>query len=457
MEQTVEVEIPIPTAQRAVPLLGHILRLARDPLVFLKSLPQQGDLVRVRLGPFTAVVVCDPDLTWQVLLDDRVFDKGGLFFDRVAEVGGDGLLTSPRSRHRRQRRLMQPAFHQYRLPSYAQIMTEQIAAVTNSWRDGQSLDVLEEMSTITTRILAATMFSNALSPETVRQVCEDFSTAVTGLYRRMLTPPPLDRLPTPGRRRYYQARARLLNTVQGVIADRRVSGADHGDLLSALLAARDPDSDGDGLTDSELVDQVVTVFGAGVETNASALAWALHLLAQHRDVNDRLQAEVDTVLAGRAAVYADLPKLELTRRIITETLRVWPPAWILTRVTTVDTHLGDHLVPAGTNVVYSAYLIHHRPDVYTDADRFDPDRWLPERAKAIPRDAFIPFGFGARKCIGDAFGLTEATLALATIVTRYDLEPVPGQHVRPAPGGTLRPHGLRMRVTARTSDRQHLS
>jgi cytochrome P450 len=453
----VKVETPIPTAQGAVPLLGHILRLARDPLAFLKSLPQHGDLVRVRLGPFTAVVVCDPDLTWQVLQDDRVFDKGGLFFDRVAEVGGDGLLTSPRSRHRRQRRLMQPAFHQYRLPGYAQTMTEQIAAVTDSWRDGQSLDVLEEMSTITTRILAATMFSNTLSPEVVRQVCDDFSTAVTGLYRRMLTPPPLDRLPTPASRRYYQARARLLNTVQGVIADRRASGADHGDLLSALLAARDPDSGGHGLTDSELVDQVVTVFGAGVETNAAALAWALHLLAQHPDVNDRLQAEVDTVLAGRAAGYADLPALELTRRIITETLRVWPPAWILTRVTTVDTHLGDHLIPAGTNLFYSAYLIHHRPDVYADPDRFDPDRWLPERAKAIPRDAFIPFGFGARKCIGDAFGLTEATLALATITTRYDLEPVPGQRVRAAPGGTLRPHGLRMRVTARTSDRQHVS
>lgn len=445
----------IPTRPGAVPLLGHLPALLRDPHALLMSLPEHGDLVRVRLGPARVVVVCEPGLTRQVLRDDRTFDKGGLLSDRSREAAGDGLITCPHSRHRRQRRLVQPAFRPDRMPGYAHVMAQQVTTVIGGWRDGQLLDVVAEMTTITTSIVAATLFpgtslSNTLSGSAPHQMFADVATIPTGIYRRMLTPPPLDRFPTPGNRRYHRAITRLRATLDDIITNCRASGTDGQDLLSALVTARDPD--GDSLNDTEIADQVITFFLAGSETMASALSWAWHLLAGHPDIQRRLHTEVDTVLAdGRPATHDDLPRLELTHRVVTETLRLWPPGWILTRVTAVATELGGHAIPAGTPIVFSPYLIHHRPDLYPDPDRFDPDRWLPERAAAIPREAYIPFSAGARKCIGDQFSLTEAALTLATITRHWRLHPIPGCRVRPALSIAQWPSGLRMRATSRTT------
>lgn len=440
--------LPVP---RALPLLGHLVPLVRDPLGFLRSLPGCGDLVGVRVGPAHAVVVCDPGLTWQVLCHDRVFDKGSFFFERVRELFGDGLLTCPYSRHRRQRRLLQPAFHPDRFPGYAQVMTDRISAVTGSWRHGQILDVVREMTTMTATTTAATLFADTLPSPLLRQACDDLTTLLTGVYWRSLMPPPLERLPTPGNRRYHQTNARLRQTLKEVITARNASTTHHQDLLGALLSARDPEGNNQGLSETEILDQVVTFFAGGTETTAYTLAWALHLLAQHPDISARLHAEVDTVLAGHPATHADLPQLELTGRVIRETLRLWPPGWILTRIVTTDSDLGGHHLPAGTTIVVSPYLLHHRPDLYEHPDRFDPDRWLPEAAQAIPRHAYIPFSVGARRCIGDTFGFTEATLALATITTRWHLQPVFGQQVRPAVAAALRPKGLRLRTIAKRS------
>jgi len=429
------------------------LPLLRDPLSFLLSLPAQGDLMRIRIGPAAAVVVCTAELIQEVLRDDRTFDKGGLFFDRFREVLGDGIGTCPRSQHRRQRRLLQPAFQSQRLPGYAQTMATQVAAAAGQWRNGQIIDVPTEMMTITGRTLVATMFSDSLPTPVLRETLDDLAAIFAALYRRMLTPPPLDRLPTPGNRRYYHARTRLRHAIGSAVARRRADDVDHGDLLSAMLAARDLDNGKGALTDAEVVDQVVSFFVAGTETTAVTVAWALHLLAHHPAIEQRLHTEIDPVLAGRAANHSDLPHLGLVTNIITETLRLYPPGWILTRVVTTDTRLGDHDIPAGATVIFSPYLIHHRPDLYRDPDRFDPDRWLPERAEAIRRDAYIPFGGGARKCIGDHFGITEAVLALATITANWRMERIPGLRVRPAVGASLRPRGLRLRVTARTVTR----
>lgn len=444
---------PIPTAPRAMPLLGHTLPLLRNPLSFLSSLPALGDVVRIRLGPIAAIVPCTAELTHDVLCDDRTFDKGGLFFDRFRELLGDGIGTCPRSLHRRQRRLLQPAFHSQRLPGYAETMVTQVDAVVTRWRDGQVIDVTAEMMTITSQTLLATMFSDSLPGPVLRGALDDVAAIFEVLYWRMLTPPPLDRLPTPGNRRYQRARSRLRDAVGSAIAGRRAQGGDHADLLSAMLTARDVDNGNGALTDAELVDQVVSFFVAGTETTALTIAWALHLLSEHPAIEHRLHTEVDAVLAGRAATYGDLPHLGLVNRIITETLRLYPPGWIISRLVTTDTQLGDHRVPAGATVMFSPYLIHHRPDLYPEPERFDPDRWLPERAKAIRRDAFIPFGGGARRCMGDQFGNTEAVLALATIAANWRMEPVGGTRVRPVAEASLRPHGLRLRATARTVDR----
>jgi cytochrome P450 len=267
----------------------------------------------------------------------------------------------------------------------------------------------------------------------------------------MLMLPPLDRLPTPSNRRYVKARTRLRQTLDGIIADRRKSGKDYGDLLSSLLSARDPETADvrQGLSDAEISDQVLTFFSAG-GTTATVLAWALHMLAEHPDLEERLHAEVDAVLSGGAATYEHVPKLKLTSRFITETLRVWPPAWVLTRSVAVDTHLGGHLIPAGTTVVYSPYIVHHRPELYPVPERFDPDRWDSTHRPPPPREAFIPFGGGARKCIGDQFSMVEATLALATIAARWQLRSLSGQSIRPDTSPiTLQPRALRMRAIAR--------
>ncbi|GAA3642495.1 cytochrome P450 [Lentzea roselyniae] len=436
----------IPAAPKALPLLGHLAPMLRDPLAFLTSLPAHGDLLQIRVGRLKMIVVCDSELLRQVLRDDRTFDKGGPFYDRAREAVGDSLVTYRHDQHRPQRRLAQPAFHSARLPGYAQTMTSRIVNVMDTWQDGQIVHVPTEMMTITSRALVATMFSDTLSAPVADGLLDDVRAILDGILQRMLMLPPLDRLPTPGNRSYWRANSHLHHAIGGVIDQYHTGGADRGDLLSALLAVPDAESDGQGLTDT-----VVTFFLAGIETTATTLAWALHLLGQHPVIEQRLHAEVDDVLAGRPATYEDLPRLELTGRIITETLRMYPPAWFFTRVVTADAHLGGHPIPAGATVVFSPYLIHHRDDLYDQPESFDPDRWDSGLRPQPPRHAFVPFGGGARKCIGDTYGIVEATLALATIAARWRLEPVPGRRVHPTRGTILRPRDLRMRVTARTS------
>ncbi|WP_051892636.1 cytochrome P450 [Streptomyces erythrochromogenes] len=442
----------IPTAPGALPLLGHVLPLLRDPLGFLTRLAGHGEVVQLRLGPLPVIAVCDPGLTGQVLRDDRTFDKGGPVFDRGREVVGNGLVSCPHADHRRQRRLLQPAFHPTRLPGYAQAATARAAEVTGSWQNGQILDVVPAMQELIAGITTDTLFPTTAPPDVLARALADLNTIVHSLSVQMATPPPLNRLPTPGNRRYHRARARLPRTLHRLVTQRRATGTDHGDLLSMLLTARDPDSGpaGQTLTDAEITDQIITFFLAATETTASALASALYLLGQHPEIEARLHTEVDSVLEGRPATHADLPRLELTGRILTETLRLWPPVSFLTRRCTADTRLGPYRIPAGKTVVYSPYLIHHQADLYPDPDRFDPDRWAPDNPAPPRRDMFLPFAGGARKCIGDRFATNTATLILATIATRWRLQLLPGARVRPTLNGpALSPGGLRMRTQAR--------
>jgi cytochrome P450 len=445
----------LPVAPRSVPLLGHLLPMLRDPLAFLTSLPAHGDLVRISLGPASAVVVCDPELTRQVLVDDRTFDKGGPLFNRLREMLGDGLATCPHSRHRRQRRLLQPGFHRERLPGYAGTMTGNIDAVTGSWHDGQVLDVHQELTRFTLKTLTETVFSDALPPPVFHQTVADFRTVLGGGYLRVVLPPLWSRLPTPANRRYHQAISRMRQAVGQAIRSRQAEGTDPGDLLSALLNTRDPahrDSQADdrGMTDEEISDQIITFFLAGTETTATTLAWTMHLLACHPGIEERVQAEADSVLAGAPAGWEHLPELRLTSRVVTEAMRLYPPGWIVTRTVASDTRLGNHPLPAGTNLIYSPYVIQRQGEVYPDPERFDPDRWDSGHRAQPPRTSFLAFGGGARKCIGDAFGVTEAVLSVATIAARWNLRGLPGRRVRPVPSIALTPGGLRLRVAART-------
>ena len=429
------------------PVVGHTLTLWRRPLEFIASLPTYGDLVEVRLGPQRAFVVCCPDLAHQVLRDGRTFDKGGPFFTQVRTVVGDGLITCPHGPHQQQRRLLQPAFSQDRLVVYTAEMSRQLSATLEIWRDGQMIDVVAAMDEITARVSARTLFTATLSSEQSAGFLRNLTAVVEGIFLRMVMPPGLARAPIPVNRRFNRALSRLDALTYEIINTYRHDGVDHGDLLSMMLAARN--ENGDALTDTEIRDQIVTFLAAGTETTATLLAWSFHLLGHHPEAAQRVQAEVDYVLDGRIAVHGDVARLDYTGRVLTETLRLYPPIWLLTRVLTTEATLAGRTLPAGTILLYSPYLIQRRPDLYPDPGLFDPDRWLPNHAAALPRGAFIPFGGGTRKCIGDTFSMLEATLALASITARWRLDPIPGLITRPHPRTSLRPHPLRMQLHQR--------
>ncbi|MET8797663.1 cytochrome P450 [Nocardia sp. NPDC004568] len=441
-------ESGVPPAPGAFRPVGHAVALLRDPLAFLSSLADAGeDLVKIRIGPGTAVVVCDPDLADRVLRDDHTFDKGGPLFDTAREVVGDNVITCPHSMHRRQRRLIQPTFGHSRLGNYGRAMTAEADAMTAAWRDGQVVDMSAETSRLATQTLMATMFSGALAPHVRDRALDDVTVVVDGLYRRMLMPPLLNRVPTPGNRRYGRAHASLRELMATIVAQRRIDGTDRGDLVSAMLAARIPDGTTTtaGMTDSQICDQLTAFFIAGSETTASALTWALHLLVTHPDIEERLHQETERVLHGAPARCRDLPDLPLTGHIIAEALRLYPPGWLFTRTVTADTRLGGHDLPAGTSLIYSPYLLHRRNDLYEHPDRFDPDRWdLPQPPRR--HRAFMAFGAGPRRCAGEAFAVTELSLALATIAGRWRIRHRVGKEVRPAVAMALRLRELRIRV-----------
>ncbi|MFJ4594570.1 MULTISPECIES: cytochrome P450 [unclassified Kitasatospora] len=423
------------TAPGALPLLGHAPAFVRRPLEFVAGLPAHGDLVRLRLGPLDAYVACHPELVRQLLTEDRTYDKGGLVLDKAREVFGDGLATCPAAAHRRQRRMLQPAFHRDRLPGYAAMMAEEIAGTTASWSDGDVVDVPAAMYRLTTAVTARCLFA-AHERAGALPVHDSMDVITRGVGRRVMMPlPGADRIPTPGNRRFRRARQDLKEVTRRLIADYRAAGTDHDDLLSMLLSARD--EDGRGLTDAEIHDQVVTFLLAGMETTAATLSWAWTLLAAHPAIRDRLHAELDTVLDGRPARHEDLPALPLTARVVTETLRLYPPVWILSRVVAADAELGGHRVPAGATILFSPYLLHRRADVFACPARFDPDRWL-TNTRPSP-GTYAPFGLGPRRCIGDVFGTTEAALAIATIAARWTVTPTPGRPVRPTRSSSLSP------------------
>ncbi|MFJ6568728.1 cytochrome P450 [Streptomyces sp. NPDC091292] len=438
----------IPRAAGALPLLGHAVPLLRDPLGFLRSLPHHGDLVAVRIGRHPAIVVCDTELLHQVLVSDRIFDKGGPLYDRGREFIGNGLVTCPHAQHRQQRRLLQPAFRSDLLPGYAQTMAVQIDEATSTWREGQIIDVLHETQRIASRTLIATLFGTGPDPASRDRISTDIATLVASVYRRTIQPGWLNSLPTYANTRSRRAVRRLHAAIAAYVAEQRARG-DAGLIFSMLMDAGDTEGDKQGLSDAECIEQVTTFFIAGTETTAVTLAWALHLLATHPDLEREVRSEASRVLN---AAGADPGQLPLTRAVVTEALRLYPPAWLSMRVTTTDTTLAGHPIPAGTTIVFSPYLIHRRPDLYPDPERFDPGRWTGAARHPLPRHGFVPFGGCARKCIGDQFALAEAVLALATIVGRWHLEAPGAAAFRPPkPLATFQPRGLRLRVTTPTA------
>ncbi|MGF1429936.1 cytochrome P450 [Kitasatospora sp. LaBMicrA B282] len=430
-------------APGAVPGLGHLPALVRDPAGFLGRLPGLGDLVEIRLGPNRLVVPCHPELLRQVYADDRTFDKGGPLYQRFRRILGNGLATCAHADHRRQRRLLQPEFRPERVAEYADVMTREAALLAESWRPGEVVEVFPACYRFTLRVVARSLLGTEVPEALADRLQHAFETAFAGALRRVML--------LPAGPRYRAAVRTLERTVAELVRDHRAAGAGRRDLLAGLLTARD--EDGSMLSDRELHDQVVTLLLAGAETTASQLSWTLQLLTAHPRVLAAVQAELDAVLTGgRPAAWADLPRLPYTARVLTEALRLYPPGWVLLRRCTREVELGGRVLAAGSQVLLSPYVAHHNPRIFADPARFDPDRWLPERAAALPRWGFAGFSNGPRQCIGADYARAEAAIALATLLVRYQPAALPGEplHDRPVRLTTvLRPRRLRLRMLGR--------
>lgn len=436
--------------------LARGLRFGQDPLGTLTEWQRSyGDMMQLRAGPQRFVWVFHPDLAREVLITQaKRFRRRGRQVEVLRQWDGDGLVTSDGERWLRGRRLVQPAFHHARFPAYARAMAAAGAALAARWADGApaELELNAAMTDLTLSIMADTFFGADLSAE-ARRLGEAVATLSEVAMRETGRPFALpDWLPLPGVRRKRATIAYLNGTIDGLIAARRGAGDDRGDLLSMLLAARDEEGDGRGLSDLELRHEVMTLFMAGHDTTAGTLPWIWYLLAAHPEAEARLQAEVDTVLEGRLPTAEDLPRLAYTQQVVKETLRLYPQAYVLfARVAAEDLELGGYAIPAGSQVFPVPYLIHHDARWFPDPERFDPDRFLPEREKALRPCAWIPFGAGPRACIGAAFATMEMVLIVATIAARLRLTPAEGQG-RPEPHAlfSLRPKGgLRMRAERR--------
>lgn len=432
-------------AQDPLPFLGHIWQLWCRPLDFLCSLPEQGDLIEFRLGLRPAYIACHPDLTLQILMDPRTYDKGGPLLDKVRKLLGDGLATSSFERHLYHRRLLQPVFHISRMPRYTSVICEEIATEVASWTQGSIVDISKAMFSTLLRITTRLLFATSLMHDSISEVVECVPIIMHGTYRGMITPEWWGRLPTAENRRYNGAQLRLRKIIARIIGEHRKNGADQGDMLSVLVSATDPET-GNSLSDQDIHDQVMTMLIAGTETTGNALAWAFYSLAQHPLVEQQLYAELDTVLGGRMPSFDDLPKLTYTGQIFTETLRMYPPGWLFSRLTTRDTKLAGRTLPAGTSVFYSPYMIGRNPALFKEPEQFAPDRWNPDRAKLIPRGAMIAFGAGNRKCIGDNLAGAEGPLILATVASRWRLRLLGGTKPTSMPKLTLETGPLPMMI-----------
>ncbi len=435
------------------PLLGNLSAFRSDRAAFLIRVAQeQGDIARVRIGLFaSAVVVSEPALARETLVErDDAFVKGVGLSLFARPLLGEGLLTSEHDFHRRQRRMMAPAFMPRRIAEYADTIASCADRSVERLARVDSADLSREMMQLTLDAAGRTLFCSDLSGD-AGQVYAALTAAmehVTAQIGSLLPLPP--RVPTPSNLRLRRVIARLDDVVYRLIRERRASGGDAGDLLSMLLLAQDQD-DGSVMSDKQVRDEAMTILMAGHETSADALAWTLYLLAHHPDVRARLEDEVDRELGGRSPDLASLARLPYTLQVFKEAMRLYPPAYMVVRRATRDVAIGGHRVRKGESVVVNIIGMHRRAAYFAEPLRFRPERFAPEAEKAMDRHAYLPFGGGPRVCIGNHFALMEGHIALTRLVQELRFDLLPGhERVEMETLITLRPRGgLPMRIGRR--------
>ncbi len=437
-----------PPGPRGHFLFGSLREVQRDPLKLLHDgFREHGDVVRFRFGAEHAVLLAHPDHIRHVLHDNhRNYDKSNVDYAMLRRLLGNGLLTSDGALWRRQRRLMAPMFHRQRVAGFCKLMVDSTLEMLERWealaQSGEAFDATAEMARLTLAIVARALFTAEVSED-----AETIGSALTEVNRQLGEFHLLDMfwmIPTLRKRRFRNAVHALDRVVDKIIDQRRRSTRPNQDLLSMLLEAVDEETS-QAMTPRQVRDEVLTLLLAGHETTANALVWTWYLLSQNPEAADKLHHEVTRVLGERAPGGLDLPQLPYTRMVVEESMRLYPPAWAVSRNAVDEDEIGGYRVPRRTNVIICGFVTHRHSTFWEEPERFDPERFSPERSEGRPSFAYLPFGGGPRICIGNSFAMTEVQLILATVAQRYRLRLVPGLPVELHPLITLRPrYGMRM-------------
>lgn len=407
-----------------------------------------GNLVHFRWGPMWLYFVNDPALIERILVKDHHAFVKSRGLRMAKKILGEGLLTSEGQSHRRQRRLMQPAFHKKRLDQYAETMVRVSAATAHRWKPGQQVDMSQEMMRLTLGVVGWTLFDADVEGE-----AREIGDALKGLlqYLERITSPLgilMEKFPLPGGGKFKKGLDRINQTIYRIIEERRNSIEDRGDLLSMLLM----DQDGESMSNQQVRDEAITLFLAGHETTAIALSWAWYEIAKNPEIEVKLHAELDAQLGGRIPTVQDLPNLTYTYKIFKESLRKYPPAFIFGRQALIDYSADGYVIPKGSVILISPYVLQHDASLYENPETFNPDRWTDEFEAGLHRHAFIPFGGGPRVCIGEGFAWIEGQLVLATLAQAWRAKLATDREIIPGPVATLRPaEGIPMLLEPRTA------
>ena len=446
-----EAKATLPPALKGSSLIQGVMpEFNRDALGFIERGRNYGDVVRMRFLYLTAYFLYHPDdIEYVLSTNAKNFIKSrsvrSPFFQRLV---GNGLLTSEGDFWRRQRRLAQPAFHRQRISGYGDVMVEYTERLISTWSDGENRDIHQDMMRLTLEIVVRTLFNADVSGDAAKveralsQIVKPFSSQAT--LKWILD----NRLPTKTHRRFNESAKEIDEIVYRIIAERRASGSDEGDLLSMLLAAHD--EDGSQMTNRQLRDEVMTLFLAGHETTALTLSWAWYLLAQNPAAEQKFHAELDEMLAGRLPTAADLSRLKYTEMIAKESMRLYPPAYALGRESIEECEVGGFRVPAKTQIFMFQWAVQRDPRFFDQPNSFYPERWTENFSNTLPKYAYFPFGGGPRACIGNYFAMMEVVLLLATIGQRFRFSLLPEHPVSLLPAMSLRPaDGIKVKVKSR--------
>jgi cytochrome P450 len=440
-----------PPGPNGLPILGSLLDIRRNVLGFLENCARQyGDVVHFRLGAWPAFLLSDPKHIEQVLVKEHQnFIKHRFAWRQVTGIFGNGLVMSEGEFWRRQRRLAAPAFAGQRLATYGPAMVRYTDRMLDTWEPSEPRNLHADMMTLTVEIAAKTLFNADVEHE-VAEIASAMNALTREISPRLTRPIVIpDGVPLPSNIRYRRALRSMEHVVGRIIGERKSHPKDTGDLLSMLMSGRD--ENGQPMSDRQLRDEALTLLFAGHETTALALSWTGYLLGQYPEIDARLATEVHDVLGDRDATVEDLPRLPFTEHVITEAMRLYPPAWAIGREALHACEIGGYRVAAGTTIIMSPWVVHHDARHFENPIEFRPDRWEGDLAQQLPRYAYFPFGGGPRVCIGNRFAMMEAMLILVTIVQRFRLTWQRGQPVQPFASLTLRPkHGVWVTPTART-------